>query len=69
VDDVAVEGVGFARGGEEFSVGLVLLGGEDERDVEGAVAGGQAEGVFGGVVDDVAAGLAEVGVFGGLGGG
>lgn len=69
VDDVAVEGVGFARGGEEFSVGLVLLGGEDERDVEGAVARGQAEGVFGGVVDDVAAGLAEVGVFGGLGGG
>ncbi len=67
VDNVAVERVGFAGGGNQLAVVLVFFGREDERNVVDTVSRGQAETVFGGIVNDVRAGLAKVGVLSGLG--
>jgi len=51
VDDVAVERGGLAVGGLEGAVAGVLLGRQDQRDIVNPVSGGEAERIFGCVVD------------------
>lgn len=66
VNNITPKTVALPGGREQSPVAVVLLGRDDQRDVEFAVARREVQCAFGRVLDDVCAGLPEIRILGGL---
>jgi hypothetical protein len=66
LDDISPETLRLALGREESAVGVVLLGGQDERNIVLSISARQTERILSRVVDDVATSLAVVGILSSL---
>ena len=66
MDDISPQAVLLTLSREKSSIAIVLLRREDQGNIIYSIAAWEVEGVLGRVGDDIATGLAHVGIFSSL---
>jgi len=66
MDNIPPEAVRLAMGRKKSSVAIVLLGGQDKRNIVDSVTAGKVKRILRFIGDDVSTGLTHVGILGGL---